>query len=181
MIYVERLLNKDTLEFMRRWLEYIPEDWNFHAVLEKASSNLSDIELQRLAQVKVDMELANTISYFDVKISETNDFVTLTLDESQRLDHIFNCFDFETIALMKISDQELVQITDIIRCYDGTNQLQVEQRINSLTNPFSIEYAYYLLVHKSIEYNMRKTAPNREKVRKKHRISKKIAIQPKKY
>ena len=69
----------------------------------------------------------------------------MNFEERDRLDAGFDNFDFETIFLKKLSDDELQEINSIIKDYDDTNKQHIRQKINTLNNTFMQEYANYLL------------------------------------
>ena len=47
-----RRLRLDTAIYYKRLLEYIPDDWNFDKTLNKQAQKLTEIELERLLNVK---------------------------------------------------------------------------------------------------------------------------------
>ncbi len=75
----------------------------------------------------------------------------MNFEERDRLDAVIDNFDFETIFLKKLSDDELQEINSIIKDYDDTNKQHIRQKINTLNNIFMQEYANYLLTDKIAE------------------------------
>lgn len=69
----------------------------------------------------------------------------MNFEERDRLDAVIDNFDFETIFLKKLNDDELQEINSIIKDYDDTNKQHIRQKINTLNNTFMQEYANYLL------------------------------------
>ena len=145
MSYICKALNKDNLYFMKKWLEYVPEYWHVEDILKKKASDLSDIELKRLIDIKEEKEIANVLTYFYDKLHDTIDFVKMYFEKRDRLDAVIDNFNFETIALNKLNDDELQEINSIIKDYDDTNKQHIRQKINTLNNTFMQEYANYLL------------------------------------
>lgn len=92
----------------------------------------------------------------------------MNFEERDRLDAVIDNFDFETIFLKKLSDDELQEINSIIKDYDDTNKQHIRQKINTLNNTFMQEYANYLLTDK-IAKNRTHKLHNKLKKRKKNR------------
>ena len=92
----------------------------------------------------------------------------MNFEERDRLDAGFDNFDFETIFLKKLSDDELQEINYIIKDYDDNNKQNIIQKINTLNNTFMQEYDNYLLTDK-IAKNRTHKLHNRLKKSKKNR------------
>lgn len=151
-----KFLDKERLVFMRKWLEYVPEDWKLEKILKKRASDLSNIELQRLKSVRQEQEMANCITYFCEQIPGVTGTVNMSFEESKKLAAIDDYFDFETIALNKMNEEKLREIHKLIACYDGTNHFQIEQNIALFSNELMRDYCYYMLSRKDAEYTMKK-------------------------
>ena len=61
----------------------------------------------------------------------------MNFEERDRLDAVIDNFNFETIALNKLNDDELQKINSIIKDYDDTNKQHIRQKINTLNSYYS--------------------------------------------
>ena len=60
----------------------------------------------------------------------------MNFEERDRLDAVIDNFDFETIFLKKLIDDELQEINSIIKDYDDTKKQHIKQKIDTLNNTF---------------------------------------------
>ena len=167
MIKVFENFQKKRLKFYKRWLEYIPIDWNIEEILDKRVKDLTDLELDRLQQVRTDWKYAEIIDRFinliDEKVGDRrNDdiLVGLVVDYNEYIDinKVINYFDFDLIALSKLSESELELVNDAIDNYDGD--------LSKLSNKYASEYAEYLLNKRNSKQFHRKLEKHYEELAK---------------
>ncbi len=148
---VERIINKEELKVMRRWLEYVPEHWNMDGIMKKPVGELTPLELSRMIQRQKEDEMAKDLSlvWRKVKNHKKNPLIVLSQEENSRLDRVINAFDFERIAKSKISEREMDTIHDIMDSYKKKGKEEIEKRISSLDNIFLVEYVRHLFAYKN--------------------------------
>lgn len=163
---------KKRLIFYKRWLEYIPNEWNIDEILEKKVKDLTDLELDRLQQVRTDWKYAEVVDKFinmiDNKIGiNSNDDILVGLvvdyNDYTNMSKVINYFDFDAIALSKLSESELDYINNIIDNYDCNGALS---ELSKLGNEYAREYAGYLLEKKNNKQFHRELAKHYEELSK---------------
>lgn len=173
MLKISKYVNKSILEFYERWLEYIPESWNIDELLDKKASDLSEEELNLLTIIKEDKKSNDILKKYIKMVEEkqganSRDLCNLTLTASEftELNEVLSAFDLEKIALIKLSENELNNINNIIDLFDGTNKEDVYENINNLESIYMRDYAGYLLKMKIADYTTKEFA---DKMKKGHR------------
>lgn len=141
----ERLINKNELLKIKDRLEYVPDFWNVDEILEKDSKLLDEKELNILLQVKKEREMLNDIDIFLSKAFKTTGSVSMSLEESNRLNYIVYYSNIPSTTLNKLSKTEIDFVKSIVNKYDGYNEETIRELINLIQNDFVKNYAYHLL------------------------------------
>ena len=167
---------KKRLIFYKRWLEYIPNEWNIDEILEKKVKDLTDLEIDRLQEIRIDRKYVSIIDDFIKRIDDKvkgyvneDSIVCLSIDSSEldEYNKIIDYFDFDTIALSKLSDSELAFVNKITCNYDYDSAIS---EIDNLDNEYVKEYAEYLLNRKSSRKFHRELEKHYEELAKTRRL-----------
>lgn len=144
MLTISRALSKCELEFYVRWLEYIPDFWNFNRILEKKVKNLTPDELERLLEINNDKKEALFIKSFieqlDSKCKNKNGrmLINISIDDNEKISNIIKRFTVEEVVTSKLSEEEKELI----------NNCTCEEDLSKLDNVYALEYAKMVLKKK---------------------------------
>ena len=172
MLTTSKMLMRGKLETYKRWLEYIPDFWNIEEVLQKQSTDLSSLEIARLNQIKSDQKQvkiftkfiniinkANRYKKIDEESEKTGDFFTeviVSRSDSDELDQAIKKFDFNFYAKLKLEENSLAEINNIISLYNGTNKEELINQIACIDNIYIKDYALYLLNETAFQYRKKR-------------------------
>ena len=165
MLRINKFVSKNYLRVCKKWFDYIPDFWNIELVLEKKASELTEQELIILKLIKECERLSKIIDKYlsmtetTTELDDLSDLCSLNLtsEEIKELNDTLDCFKIDTFAKLKLSEEELRFIDDIINRYDGTNKQDILNVINKEENEYTREYANYCLSKQIARYEIQKS------------------------
>ena len=144
MLTISRALSKCELEFYVRWLEYIPNFWDFNRILEKKVKNLTPEELKKLLEINNDKKEAlfikKIIEQLDSKCKNKNGrmIINISIDDNEKLSNIIKRFTVDEVVKSKVSEEE----KEII------NNCSCKEDLSKIDNAYVLEYAKMVIKKK---------------------------------